>query len=62
MTCQTCAHWSPKANPAMAKHGFAPCALGKHWTTLPPQHTCAKHRPAPADVQAARVKWLERLR
>lgn len=60
MTCQTCAHWSPRKNPAMAKLGFAPCDLRKPWTTYPPQHTCSKHKPAPEDVQDARVVWLNK--
>ena len=59
-TCQTCAHWQPKASTAMAKHGMAICALGTRWTYYPPQHTCPGHKPAAEDVQAARAKWLSR--
>ncbi len=60
MTCQTCTHWSPRANPAMAKLGFAPCDLRKPWATYPPQHNCSKHKPATQAVQAARVVWLNK--
>lgn len=45
----------------MAKHGLCLCALGPRWTFLPPQHTCQKHKPVPPEMEAARVKWLERL-
>lgn len=50
-TCQSCTHWMLKNTPI---EGMAPCALGKHWTFYPPQHTCEKHKPATADVIPAR--------
>lgn len=61
MTCSTCTQWKPKDSGAMAKHGLCICALGPRWQFLPPQHTCPKHKPVAADVQAARVVWLGKL-
>ena len=58
MTCQSCAHWQPKASGPMAKHGLALCGMGNRWTFFPPQHRCGSHKQAAEDVQAARVKWL----
>lgn len=60
MTCATCIHWVPRQHREMAKQGMAACALGKSWNFLPPQHGCAKHAPAAADVQADRERWLKK--
>lgn len=58
MTCATCTHWSPKKSGAMAKHGFALCAIGPAWKFLAPQHTCQKHKQATESVVSAREAWL----
>lgn len=60
MTCSTCTHWNPKKTPAMAKHHMAVCNLGPTWVYMPPGGKCNGHKPAAADVVAARVVWLEK--
>lgn len=60
MTCSTCKNWSPKTDKPMAKQWLAPCLLGPRWIYQPPQAKCNDHRPATAEVQAARVAWLEK--
>lgn len=57
-TCATCKHWNPKKAGEMAKHKFAPCALGPNWAYKSPMHTCQRHIPASDAVSAARVLWL----
>ena len=42
----------------MAKHRFAPCALGPNWAYKAPIHTCKRHSPASDAVRTARVLWL----
>lgn len=58
--CATCKHWNPKKAGEMAKHRFAPCALGPNWAYKSPMHTCQRHIPASDAVSAARVLWLEK--
>lgn len=60
MTCLTCHHYKPQESRAMAKVGFAICALGPRWQFNAPTHTCEKHKAAPADVIAARRPWAEK--
>ena len=57
-TCQTCAHWQPKASGPMAKHGLALCGMGNRWTFFPPQHTCPKHKQAAPEIVQGRATWL----
>lgn len=59
MTCTTCREWRLKDAP-LAKQGFGQCAHGPAWKSTAPLTTCDRHIPAPADVIAARVKWLDR--
>jgi hypothetical protein len=57
--CLTCENWQPRLNKEMAKHRMARCALDPAWSFLPPKQTCAKHKPAAADVVDARVAWVK---
>lgn len=63
-TCSTCARWLLRDRAGrvlpMAQHGFGQCAKGPAWTTYPPQHACAKHQAATAEVVAARITWLHK--
>lgn len=43
----------------MAKHRMARCALGPAWAFLPPNQTCAKHKPVAEDAAAVRVAWAK---
>ena len=61
MQCVTCANWTPKANPEMARVGFAACSKSQPWHFYPPTKTCAKYTAAPAETAAKRVAWLGRL-
>ena len=58
MTCITCKHWTPKKAGEMAKHRFAPCALGPTWAYKSPHHTCQKHAQAAPETVEARVIWV----
>ena len=58
MKCIDCAAWRLREAGEMSRHGFGVCSLGERWKFLPPQATCPKYRPAPADVTAKRVAWL----
>lgn len=42
----------------MAKHRFAPCALGPNWAYKSPIHTCHKHKDAAPEIVQGRVTWL----
>jgi hypothetical protein len=59
MTCLTCRNWKPKESGAMARQGFAICAIGPSYTFNSPHHTCEKHTPAGEATTAARRKWIE---
>lgn len=41
-TCSTCQHWQRQDAGRMNQHGMHPCAHGRIWTYLPPQHTCQR--------------------
>lgn len=54
-TCQSCTHWKPRDNPAWAKLGFAPCALGsRHNFKSPHRPACERHVQAAAEIVAKR--------
>jgi hypothetical protein len=61
-TCATCRHWQPSATPVWAaRMHMAVCELkNTKAVTMSHWHTCPQHRPAAADVQAARVVWLNK--
>lgn len=42
----------------MAKHRFAPCALGPNWAYKSPMHTCHKHKDAAPEIVQGRVHGL----
>ncbi len=58
--CVGCNNWRLKDAKDMGKHGFGLCAHGKPWQFKSPSGTCERAVKAPADVIAARVKWLDR--
>lgn len=57
-TCATCKHWNQKKAGEMAKHRFAPCALGPNWAYKSPMHTCHKHKDAAPEIVQGMVTWL----
>lgn len=58
MTCATCASWQLKDS-SMARHGFAPCAHGPRWESLPDcVPACKKHSQLDAAKTKARTAWL----
>lgn len=59
MTCRTCQHWQMKANPEMARQGFARCAHGERWKFWPPGHVCERFKPAEAKAIEMRDKVLK---
>jgi len=56
-TCRTCVHWTLKTSPLP---DMAPCKLGPIWTYLPPQHSCGRHKQAPAATVEKRAARLDR--
>lgn len=64
--CVECARvGNTKAPPAMAQCGFAVCDVRKtpgHFVALGSVRTCETFKPAPAELVAARVEWLEGAR
>ena len=58
--CKTCHHVNTKSNTEMAKQGFALYNRGPIWNYMPPTGKCNEWRAATAEVQAARVAWLEK--
>lgn len=61
MTCGTCTNWQLKANPSMAKLGFARCVQGDSWRYWPPTHACERFKPAEAKTVEQREKFLRKL-
>lgn len=50
-----------KANPEMARQGFARCAHGERWKFWPPGHVCERFKPAEAKAIEMRDKVLKGL-
>ena len=48
----------PEKAGELAKHRFAPCALGPTWAYKSPHHTCQKHAQAAPETVEARVIWV----
>ena len=51
-SCATCQHWLRSDNRPMNQHGMHPCAHGRIWTYLPPQHSCRQWAKRPTAAQA----------
>lgn len=59
MPCLDCKHWRMKHSP-LRFHGFFRCAMTPATSTTP-AHTCNRFTPAPENVVAPRVLWLQKF-
>lgn len=60
--CITCANLNLRDAGPMARFGFGKCKLRAKWEFISTtyERECKAHRPAEADVVAARIKWNEK--
>lgn len=59
-TCLTCRHWQPRQSPAIAAHGFAPCALGSAATFQSHRACCPRQTPAQKAIVQNREQWASK--
>ena len=63
MTCRTCANWTMKSYPLMARQGFGNCNLQTSKAVFyPPHHNCDAHKAVTQAQQVKRDAWMKGIR